>query len=406
MEAGPIRVLLIEDDEDDYIIARDLLCGNGSVKCELEWVRTHGEGLEAIGRNRHDVYLVDYRLGERDGLTLLREAIKRGCEAPIIIMTGRGDRDVDIDAMRAGAADYLVKGRIDAQVLDRSIRYAIEGKRARDELRRKNEELRTMSQELWQAAKLATVGELTASIAHELNNPLAIVSLRIDSLLDKTPFDDVRRAPLKVIQQEVQRMGTLVGNLLQFSRRGHPHTSTFDLREEIGATLDLIHYRLAARRIDVECQFASDVPLIQADRQQLRQLFLNLLSNAGDAMPAGGSLTIRLARAAMERAGDAVSIDFTDTGVGIAPHDLPKVMEPFFTTKREGEGTGLGLAICRRIVQEHGGRIDIVSKPGAGTAVRVVLPVANGTNDVHLREAGSGRPAPGSWEDFSMPEKS
>jgi PAS domain S-box-containing protein len=247
-------------------------------------------------------------------------------------------------------------------------------KQAEEALRLKNEEVTAMSQQLWQAAKLATVGELAASIAHELNNPLATVSLRVESLLAQVPGPDPKRRALEVIEQEVERMGHLVANLLQFSRRSQPQISAVDVRAEITSTLDLIAHHLRNHRISVVREFAPDVPRMHADRELLRQLFLNLFTNASDAMPQGGTLTVRVVAGTLESGAPALVMEFVDTGVGIAPHDLPKVLEPFFTTKPEGKGTGLGLPICRRIVQEHHGTFNIVSEVGQGTTVHIVLP--------------------------------
>ncbi len=252
-----------------------------------------------------------------------------------------------------------------------------ERKRGEKALRQKDEELRLISQQLWQAAKLATMGELAASIAHELNNPLATVSLRVESLLAHVLAPDPKRRALEVIEQEVGRMGILVANLLQFSRRGQPQIAATDIREEIEHTLALVHYHLRNHRITAVREYASDVPLIPADHQQLRQVFLNLLTNASDAMPQGGTLTLRVTGGALDTDTPAVVIELADTGLGIAPEHLPKVMEPFFTTKAEGKGTGLGLAICRRIVQEHYGTFTLSSEVGKGTTVRIALPLTN-----------------------------
>jgi signal transduction histidine kinase len=122
----------------------------------------------------------------------------------------------------------------------------------------------------------------------------------------------------------------------------------------------------------------NDLPTIQADTQQLRQVFLNLLTNASDAMPDGGTLTVRAKQQALETGAPAVVIEFSDSGVGVEPADLPKLWEPFFTTKPEGKGTGLGLPICRRTVEEHHGTIEIDSLPGKGTTVRIILPATEG----------------------------
>jgi len=256
------------------------------------------------------------------------------------------------------------------------------------ELQAKNEEARAMTQQLWQAAKLASVGELAASIAHELNNPLATVSLRVEATLARTALDDPRRRALEIIDQETKRMGNLVANLLQFSRRGEEQVSTVDIREELTRAVELIQHHLRKKQVVVVQDLAADTPTIFADRQKLRQVFLNLLTNAGDAMPQGGTLTLCTTPASLENSRPAVRIEFVDTGVGIPAEHIEKVMEPFFTTKGEGKGTGLGLAICRRIVQEHQGTIQILSEGGQGTTVRLVLPVRIGTNVAPLRGAG------------------
>lgn len=246
-----------------------------------------------------------------------------------------------------------------------------------DELERRvaqrTAELRATTQQLWQAAKLASVGELSAGIAHELNNPLATICLRIESALARTAPDDPRRRALEVIQQEAKRMADLVSNLLQFSRRGADARSTVNVGEELTKTTELIDHHLRKREVRIAQDFDPQAPMIAADRQKLRQVFLNLLTNAADAMPRGGELRLRVSAITLENDRPGVVIEFTDTGHGIAPEHLPNVFEPFFTTKEEGKGTGLGLAICRRIVQEHGGRLAIESQPGLGTTVRIEL---------------------------------
>lgn len=248
-----------------------------------------------------------------------------------------------------------------------------------EELERKSEEIRTMTRQLWQATKLATMGELAASIAHELNNPLAIISLRVESMMMNTAPETPAYHIFEVISQELERMGTLVANLLQFSRRSHSQVSTLSLYEEVAGTLELIHYHLKKRNIKTVLDFPIDLPLIHADRQQIRQLFLNLFTNAGDAMPNGGTLTIRAT------SDQKICIEVEDTGTGIAVEDLPKIMEPFFTTKDEGKGTGLGLPICRRIMNEHNGDIFIKSELQKGTKIVLIFPLSSHMNGNYLK---------------------
>jgi len=248
-----------------------------------------------------------------------------------------------------------------------------------------NEEIRTISQQLLQAEKLATMGELAASIAHELNNPLATVSLRVESLIAQSTGDDARRRELDIIGQEVERMSNLITNLLQFSRRSRPQVSTVNVCDEIEKTLELVHYHLRKHKIAVAREFMPEGPLIHADRQQMRQLFLNLFTNASDAMPDGGTLTIRVTSLPDDK---KICIEMADTGMGIPPGILPKVLEPFYTTKPEGKGTGLGLSICRRIAEAHNGTLNITSEgtPGKGARICITLPFSTGSNTAFLKD--------------------
>jgi two-component system, LuxR family, sensor kinase FixL len=334
---------------------------------------------EVVGRNvrllmpepyqsRHDEYIARYlATGERKIIGIGREVVGRrkdGTTFPIDLAVG--EAATPDGPFFTGIIRDLTDRKRTEEELRRSNARLEEALRA---LEGKNEEIRAMTQQLWQAAKLAAVGELAASIAHEVNNPLATVALRVESLLAQTPPDDPRRRLLEVVDQEVERMGNLVANLLQFSRRGRQRASTLDVRDELLGTLELVRHQFHTRRITLAQELAPVLPAVHADRQHLRQVFLNLFTNALDAMPQGGTLTLRAAAAPA-----AVTVEVADTGVGIAPEHLPRVMEPFFTTKDEGKGTGLGLAVCRRIVQEHRGTIEISSEPGQGTRVRITLP--------------------------------
>jgi two-component system, LuxR family, sensor kinase FixL len=259
--------------------------------------------------------------------------------------------------------------------------------RALAELLAKTDELRATTQQLWQAARLAGVGELAASVAHELNNPLATVHLRLEGVLAKTVADDPRRQPLEVVEQEVERMARLVANLLHFSRAGREQVSTVNVPDEVQKTIELTEPHLRRRGVEVAPEFHPNVPDIFADRQQLRQVLLNLFTNAGDAMPKGGRLTLRVRPGTLSGERSGVVIEVEDTGVGIPTDVLPRVFDPFFTTKEEGKGTGLGLAICRRIVDQHHGTLEIESQVGKGTMVRMLLPVRNSGNVNGLNKA-------------------
>jgi PAS domain S-box-containing protein len=286
----------------------------------------------------------------------------------------REDMTITPISDRAGKISHFVAIKQDITKLEQAL----------SDVRAKNEELATMTQQLWQASRLATMGELAASVAHELNNPLATISLRLETLSAQLANDDQKRRAVEIVAAEAERMGKLVGNLLQFSRRTHRQISTVDAREELDNSVELIEYHLRSNNVKIIREYDPNLPTIQADRQQLRQVFLNLMTNASDAMTAGGSITLRATTSA---GGEKVHLEFEDTGGGVSPESLQKIWDPFFTTKPEGKGTGLGLAICKRVVEEHHGSITIESEEGNGTRVTLNLPTTNsGSNEVITEE--------------------
>jgi len=339
-------------------------------------------------REEHDAYIARYlTTGEKRIFGIGREVVGRRKDGTVFPIR------LSVAEARLGEQRFFVGAIVD---ITEQKRAEEELRRSHDELhklvaelRAKNEEVRATTQQLWLAAKLASVGELAASIAHELNNPLATVALRIESLLEQVPEHDPKRKLLEIIEQETKRMGNLVANLLQFVRHGREQISTVDIRDEAAKSVELVHHHLRKRQIAVVQELAADTPIIYADRQKLRQVFLNLLTNAGDAMPQGGTLTLRTRPDTLAGGKLAVRIEVADTGIGIPAQYLAKVFDPFFSTKEEGRGTGLGLAICRRVAEEHHGTIQIVSEEGKGTTVIFVLPVRNGTNGARVRGADS-----------------
>ena len=217
MDNQPVRILLVDDDEDDYILTRDLLTESQGTRFEVEWVSEWDSALEVMGQNQHDIYLLDYRLGKHNGLELLQQAVANGCRAPIILLTGQGDREIDIEAMKAGAADYLDKSQLRAPLLERSIRYAIERKRSEQKIRE-------------QAALLdiATDAILVQNLQNQILfwnkgaqrmygwNAEEVLSQDANQLLFKV--ENLSR--LKEIQTLVAREGNWYGELQQITKDG------------------------------------------------------------------------------------------------------------------------------------------------------------------------------------------
>jgi PAS domain S-box-containing protein len=246
---------------------------------------------------------------------------------------------------------------------------ALENSRLVHDVQQQMQQLKATEARLIQAAKLAAVGELAAGVAHELNNPLTSILGFTELLLNSESFDDRSRGDLETVARQARRARDIVRNLLDFARQTKPQRLPTDVGELLGQTLDLIRRHLQGSGVVIEEEYAPDVGLVSLDSGQMKQVFLNLITNAAQAMPRGGKLSLRTIRQ-----GDEVAISVSDTGPGIEPGIRDRIFEPFFTTKPPGQGTGLGLAISLGMVEEHGGRISVKSQVGQGSTFTVWLP--------------------------------
>jgi two-component system NtrC family sensor kinase len=234
-------------------------------------------------------------------------------------------------------------------------------------------------QRLLQSDRLASLGQLAASVAHEINNPVSGV-LNLSMLMQRILKDDgippgripeYRRYLTQVIN-ETTRVGRIVSDLLAFSRRSRPQTTRSNLNDIVATTVQLLSHTLLLN-VKVNMHLCVDLPEIPCDRSQIQQVIINLIMNAAEAMPKGGTVSVRTSR--RDAPDDMVRLDVEDRGAGIAPEYLARIFDPFFTTKEEGKGVGLGLAVVYGIVDAHKGTIDVKSSPEEGTTFRVVLPV-------------------------------
>jgi signal transduction histidine kinase/CheY-like chemotaxis protein len=246
---------------------------------------------------------------------------------------------------------------------------AAENARLYEGLRRQMEELRATEAQLVQSGKLAAVGELVANVAHEINNPMTSILGYTTLLYDETPPTSPRKATLKLIQDESLRIREIVRSLLDFSRQRGFSKELVDIRQALRDTIALVHRHALLSNVLIEEQHGETLPLVAIDVPQCKQVFLNLITNALDAMPTGGTLTVRTAST-----DDMITIEFADTGVGIPPANLGRIFEPFFTTKPAVKGTGLGLSVSLGIIQSHGGTIEVASELGQGSRFTVSLP--------------------------------
>jgi C4-dicarboxylate-specific signal transduction histidine kinase len=243
---------------------------------------------------------------------------------------------------------------------------------------RREQELRDKQEQLVQAAKLATLGELTTGVAHELNNPLNNIGLFVGNVIDRVMLGELDServlADLEKAMEQVRKATEIITHLRTFGRAAPIHLEAVDVDDVISRALSLMHEQLRLRGITVELDLCPDQLVVLGNPIQLEQIFINLLTNARDALADAPRKTIHIATALAEN--DVVKVSFADTGPGIPAGLEQRIFDPFFTTKDVGMGTGLGLSITYGIVKEHGGQIDVVSGPGGGAHFELTLPAA------------------------------
>lgn len=243
----------------------------------------------------------------------------------------------------------------------------------------RTQQLKAAHQKLLQSDRLASLGELAASVAHEINNPIAGV-LNLSMLLQRMLKDDgvpLERIPefrryLTQVTNETTRVGRIVSDLLAFSRRSKPQRAPADLNKIIRMTLSLVQHKMKLSSVEVETRFAENLPLVPCDQSQVQQVVLNLVLNAAEATHAKSERRVVVSTLADS---GFVRLVVADNGEGIAPENLAKIFHPFFTTKPEGKGVGLGLAVSYGIIEAHGGDIEVASRVGEGATFTMSLPL-------------------------------
>jgi PAS domain S-box-containing protein len=479
MAQQPTRVLLIDDDEDDYVNIRATLQEITNAKYDLVWKSSYQEGLQALIHEDFDVCLLDFRLGQYTGLELLRETQNHDKGTPMILLTGHGDFDLDLKAMQSGAADYLVKAQISPPVLERTIRYAI--KRAFDlkiieeqkesfqilfnstfegiivhrhgtivdankaageifqvnaaemierpleafvrtdyrnllehqlatgrefqleaiGLRKDGGEIymalssrtvtlkgqkvsliavrdltqrKQMESQILQQDRLASLGLLASSLAHEIGTPLGVIRGRAEMLNKST--DEKTKSTSELIVSQIDRIAKLVNSLLHIAR-GQQSAAAMDV--SVGHVLDdvlnLMGPEIEQKGITLKVSTPGDVTA-KAESGPLGQVILNILVNAIHAIEMAKKqkpsdpreISLEITQSAVD-----VEIKIRDTGCGISEKNLSRLFQPFFTTKDIGLGTGLGLATSYKLVDSWGGSIQVESKEGVGSAFKILL---------------------------------
>jgi signal transduction histidine kinase len=339
---------------------------------------------EFLAHASADIILLDLSLPDSHGLDTIVKLRHSAAAIPIIVLTGLDDENLALETIDHGAQDYLVKGTVNGALLARSIRYAIQRFRSKAELK-------ATQLQLIQAEKLQSLGQMAASVAHEVKNPLAILHMGIECL-DEHFFGDNDQMNIVVseMKEAVIRAESVIRDMLDYSSARDLELRQVCVNSLITQTLRFVRHDLNRGKVSVVTHLAEDLPSCLLDAPKIEQVLVNVFINACHAMPDGGLLTIHTFQRVFEtddpepesrdgetvrfRTGDkAVVVAIRDTGTGIPEEKLRKIFDPFFTTKIPGKGTGLGLSVVKKIIDLHGGKIDIANADGGGARVTIAL---------------------------------
>ncbi len=477
-----INVLIIDDDEDDYFITSDYLKNIPGRNFVIDWCYNYKNALDEIKKEKHDIYLVDYRLGAKTGIDLIEEAITLNAGAPFILLTGKGDINIDEEAMKLGAFDYLIKAELSSEKLERSIRYSIDRAKTLNEIKAKekryrnifdkssdaffvadeklaftevnatfnklysdegdsllgikltqlfadgytskkiNEELKnsgfiedlqievryknnepkqciisatkektaegkvyyqgilhdiTLIKKAERAAlrseKLAATGRLVRTLAHEVRNPINNINLACEHLrsLDMPEESDLY---LDIVIRNSGRINELIKELLNSSRPSEMQMKEMPVQSVIDEIVNISQDRMKLKNIDLQVDYPKELIIFYCDAEKLVLALLNILVNAVEAIEHNnGRISVTV-----KKETNNVSIEITDNGNGISEENLPRLFEPYYTSKRNG--IGLGLASTLNIIQVHNGSIEVNSSMDRFTTFNILLPLKPSIN--------------------------
>lgn len=473
----PVKVLIIDDDEDDYFITSDYLKNIPGTSFTIDWCYTYADAIGHLKNAQHDIYLVDYRLGVKTGIDVIKEAVALQCDEPIILLTSKGDFRIDVEAMKQGAFDYLLKADLNSEKLERSIRYAIDRAATLRALKANEKKYRSIfdnskdavfvsdkdflftevnnafcdlmstnrgsllelhlvdlmidvasrnnlvttlqdegvirnfeieiknsvgdnryciisaSKELdlesniyyqgilhditfirkaekltIQAEKLAAAGRLVRTLAHEVRNPINNINLAVEQLIAANAKEE-DGLYLDIIHRNSNRINELIKELLLSSRPAEINMSLYSFKQIIEDVLESAIDRINLKHIQLSLNIPNQQIMIECDKSKLVMALLNIVLNAVEAMEEEkGKLMIDA-----HTYHNKLIIYITDNGIGISEENLPRLFEPYFTSKRNG--IGLGLAATLNIIQSHRGTIEATSLENKGTTFTIMLPL-------------------------------
>jgi len=381
-----LRILLVEDDEDDYVLIRELLSDALPGGCVVHRSQDWDDGLQQMRSEESDVYLFDYFLGTHTGIDLLAEATALRPLTPVILLTGAGSEELAVAAMRAGAADYIAKSTLSVDALRRTIKNAVEKYRLQAAIEEQQRLLGLSNEEL--VRRNEEIRSFYHTVSHELKTPLTAAREFVSIVLEgyAGTLADQQREYLQIVKESCDQMGYLMNDLLDAARL---ETGKLQLAVEqvcLGAVMTkaVQSVRLTAeeRGIDLQVAVPADLPAACVDQQRILQVLRNLLINALKFTPPAGKVCLNATLAAEGERAMVVSV--SDTGCGIEADELPRVFDRLYQANTDDGavrgGLGMGLNISREIVHLHGGELTAQSTPGIGSVFSFTLPLDNTEN--------------------------
>ncbi len=360
MQERKVKILIADDEE----IIRELLCRVLSRQgYEVELAEDGASALEKIRNNNFDMVICDLKMPIMDGMTLIRNVKRIDDDILIMVITGYATVETAKDAIKCGCYDYITKP-FDAEELGLIVKRALEGRRLAIEKQR-------LQENVSRAERLTSLGQMAASMAHEINTTLTSIKLFMEMLQPKIGHDKASLGNLLVILGEIERTENLIERFLNFAKPQEMRVKTVNINEIINKSLELLRYRFDRQNIQINKEFDISVPDILCDPSKMEIALLNIFMNSIEAMPEGGRLNIKTAVTQ-----DELLIFISDNGNGISRDNLRRIFEPFFTTKPDG--MGLGLSIVKRIIEECKGRIFITTEEDSGTDVKIELAIKRG----------------------------
>jgi two-component system NtrC family sensor kinase len=397
-----MNILVVEDDVAHAAAISRALSTSG-IQSEVSIVGSLQEFRKRVALQRPDIAIMDLNLPDGRAVEALTSPAEDG-DFPILLMTSFGNEQVAVEAIKAGALDYIVKSPESFNTMAATLERALREWRLLQEKKKVERQLQESQAQVIQQEKMASVGLLAAGVAHEINNPIGFITSNLSSLekytdklvkfiefqekiIEKCADEDARTtlAEMKLqikldylvndlrdlIAESLygsRRVSKIVQDLQTFSRSDSSEAVPSDLNETIRSTINMVRHEIKyVAELDLQIE---DLPQVVCQPQHIGQVIMNLLMNAAHSIQGKGLISLTASQV-----GDSVEISVTDDGCGILPEHLERIFEPFFTTKEAGRGTGLGLAISRDIVRKHSGELLVESSNDKGTTFTVRLPI-------------------------------